>query len=140
MKYKVILLPVFCFLFSACNQNQIQIPVVGNLDSSAIALDTTMQKGIESSYEYSKTLTVNEKLVYDVRAFGGPASQGEFAILRRGADNKSDTVVKEKRDGIIADAFLNDKELNVVIQKPTDTSNKKTFKYLITADKIQSGK
>ena len=113
---------------------------MGNLDSSAIALDTTMQKGIESSYEYSKTLTVNEKLVYDVRAFGGPGSQGEFAILRRGADNKSDTVVKEKRDGIIADAFLNDKELNVVIQKPTDTSNKKTFKYLITADKIQSGK
>ena len=117
------------FLLSSCTQNKNQIPVVGDLDSSAIAIDTTMQKGIESSYEYSKTLTVNEKLVYDVRAYGGPASQGEFAILRRGADNKTDTVVKEKRDGIIADVFLKDNKVFVVVQNPLDTSMKKTFSY-----------
>ena len=127
---------VFClFLVVSCQQNKNQIPVVGDLDSMAIAIDTVMQKGIESSYEYSKTLTVNEKLVYDVRAYGGPASQGEFAILRRGADNKTDTVVKEKRDGIIADAFLADSNKNkvmevyVLIQNPIHESEKKLLKY-----------
>ena len=74
-------------------------------------------------------LTVNEKLVYDIRAYGGPASQGEFAILRRVADNKTDTVVKEKRNGIIADAFLNDGKIFVVLQNPSDSSIKKIFTY-----------
>ena len=129
---------VFCFLFLvSCQQNKNQIPIVGSLDSSAIAIDTVMQKGFEASYEYSKTLTVNEKLVYDVRAYGGPASQGEFAILRRGADNKTDTIVREKRDGIIVDAFLADSNKNkvmevyVVIQNPVHMNLKKTIRYEI---------
>jgi hypothetical protein len=99
-----------------------------------------MQKGFESSYEFHKTLTVNEKLVFDVVAYGGPASKGEFAILRRGADNKSDTVMKEIRDGVIADAFFNKNELNIVIKNPADTLSKKIFSYPVAADKIQYGK
>src|SRR3954468_2227804 len=92
-----------CLLFlTSCNQNKNQVPVVGDLDSAAIARDTAMQMGFESSYEYHKTLVANEQLVYDVVGYGGPASNGEFAILRRAANNKADTVVKQTRNGIIA--------------------------------------
>jgi hypothetical protein len=129
---------VYCLLsFSSCNQNQNQsnIPVVGTLDSVAIAQDTSMQKGFESSYEFHKTLIVNENLVYDVVGYGGSASTGEYAILRRGVDNKTDTVSKGRRDGIIADAFIADsnknqkEEVYVVIQNPTQAATKKLLRY-----------
>lgn len=96
------------FFFSSCNQQSNQIPVLGSLDTAAIAMDTVMQKGFESSYEFHKTLTVHEKLVYDVVGYGGPSSNGEYAILRRGADNKADTIMKGKREGIIVDAVITD--------------------------------
>ncbi len=133
-----------CFLLSivyclssvtACQSQHDKTPVLGDLDSSAIAIDTNMQKGFESSYEFHKTLVVHDKLVYDVIGYGGPASHGEFAILRRGADNKSDTVMKGERDGMIAEAFLADsnnnkrEEVYVVIQKPADATTKKTLRY-----------
>jgi hypothetical protein len=124
---------VYCL--SSCNQHSNQIPIVGSFDSSAIAMDTVMQKGFESSYEFHKTLTVHEKLVYDVVGYGGSSSQGEYAILRRGADNKTDTVMKGARNGIIADAFLADsnnnkrEEVYVVIQNPAQVSLKKTLRY-----------
>src|SRR4051812_10810646 len=93
---------VYCLLsLSSCQTNSNKIPVVGDLDSSAIATDTIMQKGFESSYEFHKTLTVNPNLVYDVVGYGGSAAKGEYAILRRGADNKADTVQKGQREGII---------------------------------------
>lgn len=123
------------FFLSSCNQQSNQIPVVGSLDTLAIAMDTVMQKGFESSYEFHKTLTVHEKLVYDIVGYGGSASNGEYAILRRGADNKADTVMKGKRDGIIGDAFLADsnknqlEEVYVLIQNPTNSSTKKLLKY-----------
>lgn len=109
-----------CFLFLifsslffvSCQSNQNQIPEVGNLDSAAIALDTTMQLGFESSYEYHKTLVLNDKLVYDVIGYGGPAAKGEYAILRRGADNKADTLSKGIREGVIIDALLADSNGN----------------------------
>lgn len=133
---RIILCLVSCVSFLvSCNQHSNQIPVVGDLDSSAIAVDTIMQKGFESSYEFHKTLTVHEKLVYDVVGYGGSASDGEYAILIRGADNKADTVMKGKRDGIIADAFLADsnnnrrEEIYVVIQNPANSSEKKSLKY-----------
>ena len=127
---------VFCSLFFvSCRHRSDNIPVLGDLDSSAIAIDTVMQKGFESSYEFHKTLTVNERLVYDVVGYGGSSSDGEFAILRRGADNKADTVMKGKREGIIADAFLADsnknqrEEVYLVIQKPTETGYKQMLRY-----------
>lgn len=131
-----ILCPVSCVLFLvSCNQNINQPPVVGSLDSVAIATDTTMQKGFESSYEFHKTLTVHEKLVYDVVGYGGSASNGEYAILRRGADNKTDTVVKGIRNGVIADAFLADsnknhrQEIYLVLQNPSQISDKKILRF-----------
>ena len=134
MRNFLFLVSCFSFLVS-CQGNQNQIPVVGSLDSSAIAIDTIMQKEFESSYEFHKTLTVHEKLVYDVVGYGGSASAGEYAILRRGADNKADTVMKGARDGIIAEAFVADsnqnkrEEIYVVIQNPSNTSQRKTLKY-----------
>lgn len=137
MKTLYFLSSVVCCLwcFTSCQNGQNKIPVVGELDTAAIAIDTIMQKGFESSYEFHKTLTVNPNLVYDVVAYGGPASKGEYAIMRRGADNKSDTVQKGNRDGIIADAFLADSNKNnkpevyVVIQDPRNTSVNKVLKY-----------
>ncbi len=138
MKRYELLFLVSCVLcLVSCQSNSDKTPVVGSLDSSLVALDTTMQKGFESSYEFHKSLVVNEKLVYDVIGFGGPASGGEFAILRRGADNKADTVEKGIRKGIIADAFLADSDRNgkqeiyFVTQKPADTSAKQVFRYEI---------
>lgn len=126
---------VLCFVSCNQNQNQSKIPVVGMLDSVAIAQDTTMQKGFESSYEFHKTLTVHEKLVYDIVGYGGSSSKGEYAILRRGADNKVDTVTKGVRDGIIADAYLADsnknkrEEVYIVIQNPSQPTSTKTLRY-----------
>jgi hypothetical protein len=127
---------IYCLLcFSACQTQTDKTPVLGDLDSAAIAIDTNMQKGFESSYEFHKTLVVNPTLVYDVIAFGGPASLGEFAILRRGADNKSDTVMKGIREGIIAETFLADsnnnkrEEVYVVIQNPKAEAEKKVFRF-----------
>lgn len=127
---------VFCFLFLvSCQNNSNQIPVVGSLDSAAIAIDTIMQKGFESSYEFHKTLTVHEKLVYDVVGYGGSASQGEYAILRRGADNKTDTIQKGIREGIIAESFLADSNKNlkpevyIILQNPAETTNRKTLRF-----------
>ena len=131
-----ILCLVFCVLcFCSCNQNNNQPPVLGTLDSAAIAADTTMQLGFESSYEFHKTLTVHEKLVYDVVGYGGSSSKGEYAILRRGADNKADTVTKGKREGIIADAFLADsnknhrEEIYIITQNPSQISDKKILRF-----------
>ncbi len=104
---------VLCSLFFvSCQSNQNQIPVVGSLDSAAIALDTTMQLGFESSYEYHKTLVLNDKLVYDVIGYGGSATKGEYAILRRGADNRADTLNKGLREGMITDVLLADSNSN----------------------------
>ena len=126
---------LICSFFSSCQTNQNQVPVLGSLDSSAIALDTNMQKGFESSYEFHKTLPVNEKLVYDVVGYGGSASQGEFAILKRGADNRPDTVMKGKREGMIGETFLADSNKNqkpevcIVVQNPAEAISRKTLRF-----------
>ena len=132
---RLLYLATCALCFVSCNQNNSQTPVAGSFDSTAIALDTTMQKNIEASYEFAKTLTVNEKLVYDIRGYGGPASKGEFAILRRGADNKTDTVMRGKRDGIITDAYLTDSNKNhrmevyIIIENPLKKNSKKVIRY-----------
>lgn len=123
------------FIIVSCNQTQNQVPVVGSIDTTAIADDTVMQKGFESSYEFHQTLIVHEKLVYDVIGYGGSSVKGEYAILRRGADNKPDTVLQGKREGIIAEAFLADsndnkhEEIYVIFQSPSDVSARKLLRY-----------
>lgn len=103
-----VLILAISILLTACNQqpNQKQIPVVGAIDSAFIAADTAMQLGLESSYEYHNTLIVNTHLVYDIIGWGTEYAEGEFAIVKRGADNKPDTVAKDKRFGIIENSLL----------------------------------
>jgi hypothetical protein len=121
MKKTAAIACIVSLLLYSCNQNkpaESQIPVVGEaIDSAAIA---------QSSYEYAQTVIVNPKLVYDVRAYGGPPSHGEYCIIRRGADNKPDTVVQAERFGIIVNAFTadlnnNGKEEIYVITQSADT-------------------
>lgn len=78
------------------------------MDAGAIAADTAMQLGIESSYEYHKTLVANDTLVYDVVGYNGLASRPEFAIIKRTTGNKTDTLVKEITMGVIVNAAIND--------------------------------
>ena len=95
----------------SCNQNpKSETPIVetGGIDSAAIAEDTAMQKSIDNSYEFATTVTISPTLVYDIRAFGGTASKGAFAIIKRGADNKPDTVEQGERQGKIVNAFAAD--------------------------------
>ena len=127
MKIQAAIIILISLILTACNQNkpaESQIPVVGEaVDSAAIAQDTFGQKSLEASYEYAQTVIVNPKLVYDIRAYGGPASHGEYAILRRGADNKTDTVVMAERFGTIVNTFTADlnhngkEEIYVVMRK-----------------------
>ena len=108
MKKLLFIMITLATLYS-CHQKQgTQVMQVGSFDSTAIATDTEMQQTMEGSYEYSKSVTVSPKLVYDVIAYGGPASLGEYAIIRRGADNKPDTVAHGRRTGIFKDAFTAD--------------------------------
>lgn len=130
-------------LLSSCNHNkQPEIPVVGDMDSLAIANDTLTQKNIEANYEYAKTLTVNDKLVYDVMAYGGPASKGMYAIIRRGADNKQDTIVKGIREGIIKDVWLtkldskNQNEVIIITRTPDSTAVGNLFAYAVRGNEM----
>lgn len=108
----IVFLSLFASLiFCSCNRNTAKAPEaqqVGDFDSSVVAHDTAMQRTLESSYEYAKTLNVSGKLAYDIRAYGGSASQGEYAILRRAGNMGADTVAKGNREGIFLDAFVAD--------------------------------
>lgn len=111
MKNQLFIALIATVICCACNrvQKKDETPVVGeDVDSAAIAVDTSTQKAMESSYEYSNTVTVNNKLVFDVMAYGGPATKGEYAIIKRGADNKPDTIAHGERNGIIASSFTAD--------------------------------
>jgi len=120
---------IACIICFSCNRNPLKapdIPRVGNFDSSAIAGDTVMQRNLEGSYEYAKTLNISPQLAYDVRAYGGAASEGDYAILRRTGSNLGDTIVQGKREGTFANAFAGDlngdgKEEIYIIAQSTGT-------------------
>ena len=145
MKKTAVILSILSLLLNSCNQNKptANIPVVGEaIDSSAIAQDTLQQKIMDGSYEYAQTVIISPKLVYDVRAYGGPASHGEYCIIRRGADNKPDTVVQKERVGAIINAFTGDlnnngkEEIYVVLRKP----NSKTASYISAFEFDKNGR
>jgi hypothetical protein len=94
-----------------------------------------MQLGIESSYEFHKTVVASDTVVYDVVGYGGSASAGELAILRRGANNKADTVFKQTREGMISDVILKGGELSITLRNPKDTVALKVIKYHTTTGK-----
>jgi hypothetical protein len=140
MKKTAVIAFIVSLLLYSCNQNKpaSQIPVVGEpVDSVAIANDTTQQTSLEESYEYAQSVVVSPKLVYDVRAYGGPPSHGQYCIIRRGADNKPDTVVQRERFGVIVNAFTGDlnkngkEEIYLVTRKtePYSTSEVIAFEF-----------
>lgn len=118
------LLGVACFL-SSCHSNSNQPPVVGSIDTAAIASDTAMQLGLESSYEVHHTMVINPNLVYDLLA-SGTATKGEYIIIRRGEKNQSDTLARGERFGKVI-GFTNSPgknggdQIQIYLQK-TDSS------------------
>ncbi len=130
----LLILFVSLFLFS-CNQSSTNASEFGTLDSLAVAADTSMQLGIESSYEFHKTLVASDTLVYDVVGYGGNATKGELAVLKRGANNKADTVFKQAREGMISDVALQNGSLSITLQHPKDSSIRKVLKYNLASGK-----
>lgn len=135
MVFRLPFIVLLSLLLFSCTQNNNADTGFGTIDSLAIAADTAMQLGFESSYEYHKTLAASDTLVYDVVGYGGTASKGELAILRRGADNKSDTVLKQTREGMISDVMLNGGELSIVLRNPKNTTDTKVIKYNMATGK-----
>ncbi len=139
MKKQVALILIVSVILSACNggSNKNSIPETGSIDSTAIAQDTSMQTAIESSYEYHKTLNASEKLVYDIIAYGGSATKGQYAIIRRGFDNKPDTIAQGERKGIIVNTFLadlnknSDEDIYIILQSADSNKNHGVIVYEI---------
>ncbi|MCS6935825.1 MAG: hypothetical protein NZM35_11870 [Chitinophagales bacterium] len=101
---------LFCLalgLFHSCKAPDKGPPVLGSIDTAAIAADTAMQLAMENSYEFSQTLVAGTELVYDVVAWGTPRS-GRIAFIRRGGDNRPDTLLSEGRLGTVRQIFITD--------------------------------
>jgi hypothetical protein len=133
MKKLVFISIISCAIFLSCKQSKPEdkIVVVGeNIDSAAIATDTTQQIAIDNSYEFFKSIPVSGNLVYDVIAYGGPRSEGEYAIIRRNTAG-TDTVAHNVRYGTIADVYVADLNKNnlpelYVIFQSADSLKKET--------------
>lgn len=135
MVFRLPFIVLFALLLFSCGQNNNTDTGFGTIDSLAIAADTTMQLGIESSYEYHKTIAAADTVAYDIVGYGGSASKGELAILRRGANNKADTVLKQTREGMISDVILKGEELSITLRNPKDTTDTKVIKYNMASGK-----
>lgn len=99
-------------LISSCNNKPKDTrPFVGSLDSAAIAADTTMQLGLEQSYEFHKTLPVNKNVVYDVIAWGTP-TKGLLSFVYRNEKGVLDTVLETSRLGIVKECWVSDMNKN----------------------------
>lgn len=103
------------FLTSCNNKPKDTRPVVGEFDSTAIAADTVMQIGLEQSYEFNKTLTVNKNVVYDVIAWGTP-TQGKLCFVYRNEQGVIDTVAELDRQGMVKDCWVSDMNGNKLVE------------------------
>ena len=128
LSFVLFLLLLVCSL-SSCHSNKHQPPEVGSIDTAAIAADTTMQLGLEGSYEVHHTIVIHPNLVYDILA-SGTASKGDYTIIRRSENNQSDTLARGEREGKVI-GFTNSKgknggdEIQIYLEK-TD-SNKTPY-------------
>lgn len=99
---------------TACqNKPTAQENVFGELDSTKVAMDTTMQVNMDRSYEYQKTLVENDTTVYDFLAYDKPKGvnsevwESKFIVIKR-TINTQDTVIKEYREGPVKGLSLCD--------------------------------
>lgn len=126
MKLQATIFLLFSIALFSCTPNSNSNPEFGTLDSKAIAADTTMQLAMETSYEYNKTLVINNNEVIDVVAWGAPGS-GEYALLYRNKEG-IDTIAKTQRNGKVKDCWLADlngngkPEVIAIIQTPDSGS------------------
>lgn len=111
MKNTFSLLLMAATILSACDQKSNQPAMIGGIDTVAIAGDTTMQLGIEASYEFHKTFSLNQNEVFDIVAYGHP-TKGEIAIIFRNVEGINDTVAKAERTGIVKGCWLTDLNKN----------------------------
>lgn len=124
-------------LLTAC-QPPTNVPIaIGEIDSLAIAADTTTQRAIENTYEEIKSVIVNADLVYDVIGHGQSASEGGITVLRRAKGSKTDTLLTAPRNGAFQSAFItrldpqNDHELIIVNQSAGSGSYSELMAYAI---------
>ena len=100
---------VLLLALGACNNGPTdKTPVYGDVDTNAIAADTLVQKAIETSYEYHKTLVVNSNLVYDVIGNGNSKARGEYMVIKRFNEAGRDTLIRRERKGPILNAWVAD--------------------------------
>ena len=112
----ILLLIAVVFGLASCNNKPKDTrPVVGEFDSTAIAADTVMQIGLEQSYEFNKTLTVNKNVVYDVIAWGTP-SKGKLCFVYRNEKGAVDTVAELDRTGMVKDCWVSDMNGNKLVE------------------------
>ena len=114
LAFSAILLPA---LLSSCQGHKPDIDTFGQLDSAAIAADTTMQVNMDRSYEYLRTFAEGDTVAYDLLAYDKPQNssglewESKFIIIRR-AKGVQDTIAKEPRQGKVRSAWLSDLDHN----------------------------
>jgi len=101
-------------LFTECsNPDKVQQDTFGELDTTKIATDTSMEVNMDLSYEYQKTLTQNDSVVFDILAYDKPSNsdpkkwEGKFIVIRR-TNTKQDTIIKDSRFGPVKGLSLAD--------------------------------
>lgn len=99
------------FFLVGCNSGQQPNTGFGEMDMQSIAGDTLLQKGLENSFEYIKTVNLSDTSVLDVTAWGSPA-QGELALVYRSKTMSRDTLFKTTRAHLIRQAEMADLDLN----------------------------
>ena len=102
---------------SSCQDHPPGPDTFGELDSTKVATDTTMQVNMDRSYEYQKTLVENDTLVYDFTAYDKPKGssspewESKFIVIRR-STHESDTIIKDTRSGMVQGLWLSDLDGN----------------------------
>jgi hypothetical protein len=110
----LLFLSVFTLLLAGCQDHKDpSIENFGQIDSSLIAADTTMQVNMDRSYEFQKTLVKNDTEVYDFLAYDKPKGssnpewESKFIVIRR-TSTRRDTVIKDFRFGPVKGLTLAD--------------------------------
>src|SRR5258705_285933 len=107
-------LSVSSVVFTSCQDHKDpSIDTFGQVDSSKIAADTTMQVNLDRSYEFQKTLVKSDTEVYDFLAYDKPKGssspewESKFIVIRR-TSSAQDTVVKDIRAGSVQNIWVSD--------------------------------
>ena len=111
--FPLLILSVLVSLFTDCSNKPAPTETFGELDTTVIAADTSMQVNIDHSYEYQKTLVQNDTTVYDFLAYDRPQKgsntiwESKFIVIKR-TNTRQDTVIKDNRVGPVKGLCLAD--------------------------------